>query len=123
MENLQKDAQRMEEKIRIAVCGNLSSTCEKLAKEENCHIDNYSDASSLAFNMRDGEAYHLILVYAPEGEGLLDTCYPYKKRTEKEWKEVPVRLLNEPACQSALSELKRVIQKIRQGVHIQKMEK
>ena len=101
------------EKIRIAVCGNLHSTCEELVREENCEIDNYTDASTLAFEMRDGAAYHLILVYAPEGEGLLDTCYPYKKKTEQEWREVPIRLLNEPACQSALLELKRTIRKIR----------
>ncbi len=101
------------EKIRIAVCGNLTTTCEELEYEENCQIDFYSDASSLAFQMRDGVSYHLILVYAPSGEGLLDTSYPYKKKTEKEWKEVPIRLLNEPACRSARLELRRTIKKIR----------
>lgn len=107
--------------IKIAVCGDLPTTCEQLKREEDCQIEHYTDASSLAFRMRDGEEYDIILVYAPQGEGLLDTSYPYKKKTEQEWKQVPIRLLDEPACQSALSELKRSIHKIRTKARKQKM--
>ena len=101
------------EEIRVAVCGNLDTACEELRKEGIYLIDNYSDATSLAFQIREGVGYDLILVYAPEGEGLLNTSYPCKKKTEQEWKEIPMRLLNEPACQSALIELKHTIRKIR----------
>lgn len=100
--------------IRVAVCGKLDTACEELRKEGVSIIDNYSDATSLAFQIREGVGYDLILVYAPEGEGLLDTSYPCKKKTEKEWKEIPMRLLNEPACQSALIELKHTIRKIKE---------
>ncbi|MBR5577477.1 MAG: hypothetical protein IKW28_00610 [Lachnospiraceae bacterium] len=104
------------EEIRVAVCGNLRTACEELQKEGIENIDTYADASSLAFKIRQGIPYHLILVYAPEGEGLLDTSYPYKVQNNQEWKQVPVRLLNEPACQSALLELKRTIRKIRNNM-------
>lgn len=101
------------QELRVAVCGNLNTACEELRKEGIYQIDNYSDATSLAFQIREGVGYDLILVYAPAGEGLLDTSYPYKKKTEQEWKEIPMRLLNEPACQSALIELKYTIRNIR----------
>ena len=82
----EQEADRAEE-IRVAVCGNLDTACEELRKEGIYLIDNYSDATSLAFQIREGVGYDLILVYAPEGEGLLNTSYPCKKKTEQEWNE------------------------------------
>ena len=91
--------------IRIAVCGELPTACDKLREAGVVHIDMYSDALDLAFDLRKGSVYHFILVYAPQGEGLTDTSYPYKTNLEGKWINVPVRLLNEPACHSALTEL------------------
>lgn len=94
--------------LRVAVCGKLDTACKTLREEGIYKIDKYQDALDLAFNLQKGMEYHLILVYAPQGEGL-DTDYPFKSKPENEWKIVPVKLLNEPACHSALVELKSVI--------------
>jgi len=72
------------------------------------HIDKYDDGINACFKLRRGEQYHIILVYAPHGEGL-DATMPYKVYHEDEWKTVPIKLLNEPACSSALMELKATV--------------
>jgi hypothetical protein len=51
--------------------------------------------------------YHLILIYAPHAEGLLNTAY-----TCSSGEGVPIRLLNEPCCHSALVELKSILRRI-----------
>lgn len=91
--------------MRVAVCGKLDTACDALRSEGVDMIDSYSDATELAFRLRQGIKYHLILVYAPQGEGLIDTTYPYKAHFGDEWLSVPIRLLNEPACHSAILEL------------------
>ena len=57
--------------VRIAVCGNLPTVCEYLTKQGVIHIDKYTDAVEI----RRESDYHLILVYAPQAEGLLGTFY------------------------------------------------
>ena len=47
----------------------------------------------------------MILVYAPQGEGLTEVTYPYKVQLQGDWQTVPIRMLGEPACTSALAEL------------------
>lgn len=94
--------------LRIAICGKLDTACKALRQEGIQHIDEFSDAVELGFELRNGKEYHLVLVYAPQGEGL-DTEMPYKIRCDGEWKKVPVKLLNEPACSSALIELKYAV--------------
>lgn len=94
----------MMKKIKIAVCGNLATVCTALRKHGISKIDKYNDAVELAFKLRQGEEYHMILVHAPHGEGLTDAEYPYKSE-DGEWKTVPLRLLDEPACHSAILEL------------------
>lgn len=91
--------------LRIAVCGELPTACAALRKEGVAQIDRYSDSLDLAMNLRKGIPYHLILVYAPQGEGLTEVTYPYKVQLQGDWQTVPIRMLGEPACTSALSEL------------------
>ena len=102
----------MTEELRIAVCGDLKTACEELRKEGVVVIDTYSDSLDLTHNLRLGYRYHLILVYAPQGEGFIDMIYPYKRRVGGRQYNVPVRLLNEPTCHSAILELKKTIQHI-----------
>jgi len=99
-------------KVRVAICGELE-TAHTLLKEEGVHhIDRYSDALDLACNLQQGTSYDLILIYAPQGEGLIGTEYAYRERLMGDWITVPVRLLNEPACHSALVELKKTVREI-----------
>lgn len=86
-------------RVRVAVCGELPTACEHLARVGIIHIDHYSDA----VNLREEERYDLILVYAPQGEGLLDTYYCTADG------RIPVRLLREPSCHSALLELQMTV--------------
>lgn len=109
-ENFKLYSSRLSE-IRVAVCGKLETACQALKQEGITKIDEFTDAVDLGFALRSGKEYHLILVYAPQGEGL-DTEMPYKIRCEGEWKKIPVKLLNEPACTSALIELKCAIQNL-----------
>ena len=95
----------MPENLRIAVCGELPTACAALRKIGVAQIDRYSDSLDLAMNLRRGIAYHLILIYAPQGEGLAEMTYPYKVQLQGDWQLVPVRMLGEPACASVLSEL------------------
>ncbi len=100
------------ERIKVAVCGKLDTACSVLREEGVSHIDSYSDALDLAFKIKQGAEYHLILILAPCGEGLIETEYPYRTRMQGDWQKVPVRLLNEPACHSALVELKSTVRGI-----------
>lgn len=100
-----KGGMDMLENLRIAVCGELPTACAALREEGVAQIDRYSDFLDLAVNLRKGVPYHLILVYAPQGEGLTEMTYPYKVHLQGDWQMVPVRMLGEPACISVLSEL------------------
>ncbi|MBQ7011332.1 MAG: hypothetical protein IJN63_06465 [Clostridia bacterium] len=95
--------------VRVAICGKLDTAHAMLVKEGVKQIDSYSDALDLAYNIRSGEEYHLILVYSPQGEGLMDTEYSFGYGDNGQRCSVPVRLLNEPACHSALLELKSTV--------------
>lgn len=95
----------MPENLRIAVCGELPTACAVLRKEGVAQIDHYNDSLDLAMNLRKGILYHLILVHAPQGEGLSEMTYPYKVQLQGDWQTVPIRMLGEPACASVLSEL------------------
>ena len=81
--------------VRVAVCGELPTACAHLSRVGVIHMDHYTDA----VNLRGEEHYDLILVHAPAGEGLLDTYYIFGEE------RIPVRLLREPCCHSALLEL------------------
>ena len=74
-------------------------------------IDKFDDGIDACFKLRRGEEYHLILVYAPQAEGI-DADMPYKIRCDDDWKSVPIKLLNEPACDSALIELESTVRLI-----------
>ena len=63
--------------MRIAVCGELPTTCEALRGEGIFHIDGYADSLDLSLKLRKGEQYHLILIHAPRGAGLGTTEYSY----------------------------------------------
>ena len=88
--------------VRVAVCGELPTACEHLHKLGVINIHSYSDAVNIG-RISD---YHLILVYAPQGEGLFNTfCRDGRD-------SIPLRLLNEPCCHSALLELEIKIHRI-----------
>ena len=104
--------------IRIAVCGDLPTTCKALRKVGVSRIDRYADSIDLSVKLRRGEKYHLILVHAPQGAGLGTTEYSYKTKLEGDWETVPVRLMNEPAYPAELSEIRVTLQamaKAREG--------
>lgn len=113
----------MVKNMRVAVCGELPTACDFLKSEGIVRIDSYFDSLDLAFNLRNGEDYHLILVYAPQGEGLMDASYSYRKHLDGEWQTIPVRMLNEPACRVALGELKATVnmlaKQMRENVQIE----
>lgn len=94
--------------IRIAVCGELPTACDYLLSEGVVQIDKFSDATEIASEHN----YHLILIYAPCAEGLLNTQYSRSATFEKGEKIIPIRLLNEPCCHSALIELKSTVRRI-----------
>ena len=91
--------------VRVAICGALPTAHNHLLRCGVVQIDQYHDAAEIPHNA----LYHLILVYAPQGEGLLNTICT---RGDSKEAAVPVRLLNEPACNSALIELKSTIRRI-----------
>lgn len=95
-------------KVRVAVCGHLPDACSYLSRLGVIHIDQYSDA----VNLRCESDYHLILVYAPQGEGLINTMVLCNGANGEVNHAVPMRLLNEPCCHSALLELKLTVQRI-----------
>lgn len=98
----------LKDKIKVAVCGNLPTACNYLLKNGIVCIDKFSDATEIA----DEQVYHLILIYAPQAEGLLNTRYTRSVLAGEEADSIPIRLLNEPACDSALIELKSIIRRI-----------
>lgn len=93
--------------IHVAVCGDLPSACDYLLSLGVVNIDKYTDA----VNMRQ-DNYDLILIYAPQGEGLMNTWVAVGCAEEENERMVPVRLLNEPTCHSALVELSSKIRRI-----------
>lgn len=94
--------------IKVAVCGELPTARDYLLRQGVVKIDQYIDATEI----RDEGSYHLILIYAPNAEGLLDTVYSLTTTSGKQKASVPIRLLNEPACDSALLELRSMIRRI-----------
>lgn len=88
--------------IRVAVCGELPTACEYLLRLGVVKVDKYTYATELT----NEASYHLILVYAPHAEGILNTVYHVGD------KKIPIRLLNEPCCHSALLELKSMLRRI-----------
>lgn len=104
--------------MKVAVCGHLPTACETLRGVGVSEIDVYNDALELTGNLHKGVEYQLILVYTPFGEGIMDTSYPYRPHLNGEWKSVPIRLLDEPACSSALIELAALVKNIKKDMDI-----
>lgn len=98
----------MTRSVKVAVCGHLPTACDYLLKTGMVNIESFTSATEMPSETN----YNLILVYAPQGEGLLNTRYSCKASENGGEKSVPVRLLNEPCCQSALIELKSVVRRI-----------
>lgn len=97
----------MTQNIKVAVCGELPTACDYLIQNGVVQIDTYLDATEIA----DETGYHLILIYAPHAEGLLNTQYSRTGLSE-EGVGIPIRLLNEPCCRSALTELRSTLRRI-----------
>jgi len=95
-------------KIRVAVCGELPTACNYLLKNGVVSVDTFLDATEIP----DERVYHLILVYAPQAEGLLNTRYTKNIQPDGQLETIPIRLLNEPCCDSALIELNSIIRRI-----------
>jgi hypothetical protein len=93
--------------IRVAVCGELPTACDYLLSLGVVQIDHYLDATEIP----EESDYHLFLIYAPQAEGLLNTHYAYGTDGEESGC-VPIRLLKEPCCHSALLELKCMVRQI-----------
>lgn len=98
--------------IRVAVCGELPTACDFLLSQGVVQIDQYLSATEIA----EETDYHLILVYAPHAEGLLNTAYSISPMFETGNRAIPIRLLNEPCCHSALVELKSTLRRIRKSL-------
>ena len=94
--------------VRVAVCGELPTACDFLRKQGVIHIDQDTDA----VNMGRESDYHLILVYAPQGEGLVSTYYTTGNKDSGTEQIIPVRMLGEPCCHSALLEIKMTVRSI-----------
>lgn len=94
--------------VRVAVCGELPTACDCLREQGIIHIDKFTDAVNIG---RETD-YHLILVYAPQGEGLVSTYYSGGNNERGAERIIPVRMLGEPACHSALLEIKMTVQGI-----------
>ena len=93
--------------IRVAVCGELPTACDYLLSLGVVNIDKYTDA----VNLRQ-DKYDLILVYAPQGEGLMNTWVTVGNVNEGAERLIPLRLLAEPTCHSALVELNSRLRRI-----------
>lgn len=98
----------MPNNIRVAVCGELPTACEHLLRMGVVQIDQYMNATEMASE----SDYHLILIYAPHAEGLLNTAYSPNAVFEEGQRSIPIRLLNEPCCHSALLELGSTVRRI-----------
>ena len=94
--------------IRVAICGNLPTAYNFLLENGVVNIDKYMDATEI----QNENSYHLILVYAPQAEGLLNTQYSISDFFEQGIRSIPIRLLNEPCCKSALVELESTLRRI-----------
>lgn len=99
-------------RIRVAVCGHLPTACNCLLKCGVVQIDQFSDATEIA----NEASYHLILIYAPQAEGLLNTKYLRSMGPGGKTTTIPLRLLNEPACNSALIELRSTLRRIERNL-------
>jgi len=104
------------EHLRVAVCGHLPTACDFLLRHGGVELHQYEDAAEIP----EETAYHLILVYAPNAEGILDTVYT--RGTANKRTTVPLRLLNEPACDSALLELRSMIRRIHNSLPVDQRE-
>ena len=94
--------------IRVAICGNLPTAYQCLLENGVVKIDQYSDATEIP-----GEAqYHLLLIYAPQAEGLLGTHCMRSDPSGQGKRTIPIRLLGEPCCHSAQVELRSTIRRI-----------
>lgn len=102
----------MYREIKVAVCGELPTACDFLLSQGVVQIDQYLSATEIA----EETDYHLILVYAPQAEGLLNTAYSISPMFETGKQAIPIRLLNEPCCHSALVELRSTIRRISQSL-------
>ena len=100
----------MTRSIKVAVCGELPTACDFLLQNGVVQIDKYLDAAEITNETN----YQLILVYAPHAEGLLNTHYARSERLAEGAPSIPIRLLNEPCCRSALVELRSTIRRIEQ---------
>jgi len=98
----------MTRNVKVAVCGELPTACDFLLRLGVVQIDQYMDAAEIP----NETAYHLILIYAPNAEGILNTVYSNSPVSGEENTAVPIRLLNEPCCHSALLELKSMVRRI-----------
>ena len=98
----------MMNKIKVAVCGELPTACEYLLRHGVVLIDQYMYATEIA----EETNYHLILIHAPNAEGLLNTVYTRNMAGGDSSISIPIRLLGEPCCHSALLELKLLLRQI-----------
>lgn len=97
----------MKQQIRVAVCGELPTACNYLLKLGVVQIDRFNDATEIA----EETDYNLVLIYAPQAEGFLNTVC-LRGAGHESGEGIPVRLLNEPCCHSALLELKSTIRRM-----------
>jgi len=95
--------------MRVAVCGDLPTTCKALRELGISQIDNYSDGIKLWFRLRQETPYHLVLIHSPAGSGMTDLHHSYKEKLNDEWSEIPVMLLDEPACAAELDMVKATL--------------
>lgn len=105
----------MVKEIKVAVCGELPTACNFLLKNGVVRIDKYMDATEI----RRETDYHLILIYAPHAEGLLNTQYSKSDLFGTSQRPIPIRLLGEPCCKSALVELKSTLRRIEQFLRLE----
>ena len=103
------------EPIQVAVCGNLFSASALLLRLGNVTLRHWEDAAELALCLAAGHIQaDLILVYAPAGEGLFPATFAVREGVN-----IPMRLLDEPLCSSAMAELtmlhKGILQQKQEG--------
>ena len=98
--------------IRVAVCGDLPTTCKALREFGVSQIDNYSDGIKLWFRLRGETPYHLVLIHSQAGAGMTDLHHSYKENPNDEWSDIPVMLLDEPACAAELDMVKATLRSI-----------
>lgn len=106
----------MHQNVRVAICGHLPTAHDYLLRQGVGTIHRVMDATEL---IRESD-YHLILIYAPHAEGLLNTACCCTSQNGR--KDIPIRLLNEPCCHSALLELKSMLRRISQELDYEACE-